>query len=151
MNDRKRPRLFPDYKRIDELLTPISDISDVLNIPIHKKRLENNFLEIISYELMRLIELEEKQTHPLRILLRKLLQDDINSETIDLDDETQKSIVKDIIKKINTTIMNSEELIHRFRVSREHIINTVNQKASLKRKIEKLCSNNVTKKNKKSD
>ncbi|PVU98377.1 hypothetical protein BB560_002546 [Smittium megazygosporum] len=124
---------------ISDELKPITALEEAVVRPSSKITLENNFLELLSFELMEFIEDEGKKLFPLRNLMNSLLNmiDEGYGPNLISERPSDKDAILEIISKLNEILMNQEDLIYRYRETRDKIVTTQNKKLELRDKVAK--------------
>ncbi|KAJ2778493.1 hypothetical protein H4R18_004564 [Coemansia javaensis] len=136
--------LPPDTEEvIEETARPLADIADALGRPHVQKSLSNNMLEIMAWDLMGALTAENEYNQHIRRFLNVLLGDDPDTAHLELFDsyDAQEAAYRDqLVLLVQESLSRSDEFLHRITRSRDKVAFAIEQRAQLKRQLERACS-----------
>ncbi|KAI9504986.1 hypothetical protein GGI25_001773 [Coemansia spiralis] len=125
---------------IEEATKPLVDIDDAMNRPFVQKGLNNNMLEVMTWNLMESLTAENEYNQHIRRFLNILLGDDPDTAHIELIDEynAQEATLRDqLVQLVQESLSRSDEFLHRISESRDKVAFAIEQKSHLRHQLEK--------------
>ncbi|KAJ1899104.1 hypothetical protein LPJ66_002321 [Kickxella alabastrina] len=128
---------------IEESTRPLENIRDAMGRSHVQKGLNNNSLEIMSWNLMELLTAENEYNQHIRRFLSILLGDDPETADLELIDSSslQEVALRDsLLQLVQESLSCSDEFLHRISESRDKVAFTIEQRTQLKHQLDKAAA-----------
>ncbi|KAJ1920701.1 hypothetical protein H4219_001100 [Mycoemilia scoparia] len=125
----------------EELMKPLETIKEAMDRSSVRRSLENNVLDMSTWELMKFIEHENGQNKVIRKLLHVLLGDDPDIGDVDIVDRNnvaQLETLENSIFLLQEVLSYSDETIHLLNESRSKLALAIEQRSQLKTRLLKV-------------